>query len=147
MALLGGTSNCYGHAVTLSTLSALPVPMLRQVSLQGSQVMKTAVFLSFSLFRALQERPEPLNVVPGALWSVSEAILGALFVWAANCRLQAAFGAPRKRLVSIRQLLGTSRRSIPALRKPNGAPRQRNLASREPIVALRKLKTMVSSSH
>ena len=49
--------------------------------------------------------------------------------------------------MSLRQLLGTSGRSIPALRKPNGAPRQRNLASREPIVALRKLKTMVSSSH
>ena len=41
--------------------------------------------------------------------------------------------------MSLRQLLGTSGRSIPALRKPNGAPRQRHLASREPIVALRKL--------
>ena len=54
---------------------------------------------------------------------------------------------PLEPLVSLRQLLGTSGRSIPALRKPNGAPRQRNLASREPIVSLRKLKTMVSSSH
>ena len=67
-------------------------------------------------------------------------------VWAANCRFQEAFGAPRKPLVSIRQLLGTSRKSIPALRKPNGALRQRNLASRESIVALRKLKTVVFSS-
>ena len=31
LALLGGTSSYHGHAVTLSTLSALPVPMLRQV--------------------------------------------------------------------------------------------------------------------
>ena len=58
--------------------------------------------------------------------------------WAANCRLQAAFGAARRTLVSLRQLPGTSGRSIPALRKPNDAPPQRNLASREPIVALRK---------
>ena len=53
-------------------------------------------------------------------------------VWAANFHFQAAFGAARKLLVSLRQLLGTSGRSIPALRKPNGGPRQRNLASREP---------------
>ena len=49
-------------------------------------------------------------------------------VWAANCRLQAAFGAARKPLVSLRQLLGASRRSIPAIRDPNGATSQRNLS-------------------
>ena len=32
LALLEITSSYYGHAVTLSTLSALPVPMLRQVT-------------------------------------------------------------------------------------------------------------------
>ena len=58
-----------------------------------------------------------------------------------------ALGALRRLLASLRQLLETSGRSIPALRKPNGGPRQRNLASRELIVALRKLKTMVSLSH
>ena len=68
-------------------------------------------------------------------------------VYDTNCRLQAAFGVARRLLVSLRQLLGMSGRSIPALTKLNDAPEQRNLASREPIVALRKLKTMVSSSH
>ena len=40
--------------------------------------------------------------------------------------------------MSFRQLLGTLGISIQALREPNGAPRQCNLASRQPIVALRK---------
>ena len=96
------------------------------------------------MFRVLQERPESLNVVLGALWSVPEAILG---VFERLGRLQAAFGAPRSTLVGLRQLFGASRRSIPTLRKPNGAPRQRNQASREPIVALRKLKTKLSPSY
>ena len=101
------------------------------------------------MFRALLERPEALNSRLGFVWNVSEAILGALWsvseaisgVWAANCRLQAAFGAARRLLVSLRKLLATSGRSMPAFRQRNGAPRQRNLASRGPIVALRKLKT------
>ena len=59
-------------------------------------------------------------------------------VWAANCCFQTAFGAPRKPLVSFRQLLGTPGIAIQALKEPNGAPRPRNLASRQPIVALRK---------
>ena len=40
--------------------------------------------------------------------------------------------------MSLRQLLGTSARSIPALREPNSAARERYLASREPIGALRE---------
>ncbi len=39
--------------------------------------MKTVVVLSFSLFRALQERPEALNALTDVLWIISEAILGA----------------------------------------------------------------------
>ena len=46
---------------TLEISNALPVPLLRQVS----------------LFRALQERPEALKALPGVVWLVSETILGA----------------------------------------------------------------------
>ena len=59
-------------------------------------------------------------------------------VWAASCRLETAFGASRKLLVRLKQLLGAPGKSIPALRELNGAPRQRNLETRQPIVALRK---------
>ena len=52
--------------------------MLRQVPLQGSKVMNTAVFLMFSLFRVLQECTEALNALTDVLWIISEAILGAL---------------------------------------------------------------------
>ena len=72
-------------------------------------------------------------------------------IWAANCRLQAAFGASRQPLASLRQLLGTPRTSIPALRKPNGGPRQRHLASRTANWSIEKasskVKTALSSCH
>ena len=65
------------------------------------------------MFRALQKCRELLNVVPGDLWSVSETILEKLFgFWDANCRLQAACGAARRPLVSLRQLLGTFGQSL-----------------------------------
>ena len=88
--------------------------------------MKTIVFLRFFVVQGSPGGPEPLNVILGALWSVAEAISG---VFERLGRLRAAFTAPRRPLVSLSQLLGTSRRSIPAFREPNGAPRQRNQAS------------------